>query len=317
MNGNDCLQLGSLSFTSNLIQGPLAGYSCQPFRELFNQFKPPAYCVSEMISAHDVIAKHQLGSRYLYRSTAEQILCYQISGTEPDVMAKAAIRLQEIGADIIDINCGCPKRKIRKKGAGSALLENHQVLLAIVSKVRDAISIPLTVKIRILDPDSDIALAQKLERIGIDALIVHGRRWDSDYDVACNLAAIKNIKQQVAIPVIANGDIKGRDSLANAITKSMCDAFMISRAGCGSPWLYQELLEDNFDAGAISTEEKLYCFMTHLQGLCTLEDEHKAVLQSKNLVRYYFRHYLTQDFLTKFYQQSSLLLVDKTLREHL
>jgi tRNA-dihydrouridine synthase len=115
---NSPLLIGSLTIPHRLIQGPLAGYSCAPFRAIFNQFTPPAYCVSEMCSANDVIHKHQANSRYLYRAPEERILAYQISGTDPQIMAQAAGHLQSIGADLIDLNCGCPKNKIRKKGAG-------------------------------------------------------------------------------------------------------------------------------------------------------------------------------------------------------
>lgn len=303
---NSPWQIGSLTLPNRLIQGPLAGYSCAPFRELFYQFTPPAFCVSEMSSAIDVLHKHSVQSRYIYRSPVETILAYQISGSEMDTMAQAALLLQTRGADLIDINCGCPKTKIRKKGAGSALLDEPQKLTDIVKKVRDTISIPLTVKIRIQDNDNDLILAKKIEAAGADALIVHGRRWTEDYNKECNMVQISQIKQYLNIPVIANGDIRHSASLQLAVERSACDAFMISRAGSGRPWIYKELLEQQ--VLALPHPQIIKLFIHHLEGLAQLEGEFKAVLQSKSLVRYYFRQ-LDQQQLQRFYKLDSIISI--------
>ncbi|MDR3442082.1 MAG: tRNA-dihydrouridine synthase family protein [Legionella sp.] len=311
---NSPLQIGSLTLPHRLIQGPLAGYSCAPFRTLFNYYLPPAYCVSEMSSAADILYKHTVNSRYVHRAAEERLLAYQISGTEPYVLAEAAAYLQRHGANLIDINCGCPKPKIRKKGAGSALLEAPEHLVAIVTAVRAVLNIPLTIKIRIQGNEQDLLLAKKIEEAGADALIVHGRRWIDDYDVMASLQQIAQIKQAVNIPVIANGDIHDVASLQNAVAVSGCDAFMIARAGSGQPWLYQELLEQR--AVEVSLSAKKQLFMTHLQGLADLEDEYKAVLQSKSLVRYYFRTLFDAPLLHRFYQLSSLEHIADFLLEH-
>ncbi|MBA2710692.1 MAG: tRNA-dihydrouridine synthase family protein [Tatlockia sp.] len=301
---NKQLKIGSLNLSNCLIQGPLAGFSCAPFRELFYKFRPPAYTVTEMISAHDVVHKHSLTSRYLYRSPKEKTLCYQISGSDPVLMAKAAVRLESLGADLIDINCGCPKEKIRKKGAGSALLEKPEQLARIVEAVRQAIKIPLTVKLRIQGPYSDFALAKNIEEAGADALIIHGRRWVDDYDIPADYIHIAQIKSQVSIPVIANGDIADQFSLQKAFLKSGCDAFMIARAGTGKPWLYQSLLEENNFVTDWDWQSAL--FLEHLQGLASLEGEFKAVLQSKSLIRYYFRNQLNGETVQAFYKLTTL-----------
>jgi nifR3 family TIM-barrel protein len=291
----------------------LAGYSCAPFRELFYQFVPPAFCVTEMSSAIDILHKHTPQSRYLYRSPKEKILAYQISGNDGQIMALAALRLQAQGADLIDINCGCPKTKIRKKGAGSALLDEPERLVDIIKRVREAISIPLTIKIRIQGNESDIILAQKIAAAGADALIVHGRRWMDDYDIACDLQQIAQIKQNIPIPVIANGDISSSATLKNALEISACDAFMIARAGSGRPWLYQELLEQR--SVKLNSAEKIKLFLLHLKGLAQLEDEFKAVLQSKSLVRYYFKKQLDKEELAQFYKLTSLEAIKSYLQQ--
>lgn len=308
------LQIGSITLPHRLIQGPLAGFSCAPFRKTFNQFSPPAFCVSEMMSANDVLYKHANQSRYIYRAPEEHILCYQIAGSDPAVMAKAASRLASLGASMIDINCGCPKPKIRKKGAGSALLENEERLYEIVAHVRAAISIPLTVKLRILGDERDIELATKIEAQGADALIVHGRRFIDDYDMPCDYLKIQQIKAALKIPVIANGDISDKASLEKAVLKSQSDAYMISRAGTGKPWLYQALLNLNSDDPSMSYQDLLDCFLMHLEGLKSLESEYQAVLQSRQLVRYYFGRWLNFDVLQGYYQLTELRQIRGFLR---
>ena len=293
------LRIGNLTFSNRLIQGPLAGISAAPFRRLFYQFLPPAYIVTEMMSANDVLTKHTPSSRYLYRAPEETQLCYQLSGTDPEIMAQAAVKLQQLGADVIDINCGCPKMKIRKKGAGSALMDNTERLLLIVNRIREKIQIPLTVKLRIYNTSEDFVLAKRLEKAGVDALIIHGRRWTDDYDTSCNFQQIALIKAHINIPVIANGDITDCHSLYKAVTESHADAYMVSRAGCGRPWLYQSLLQPHF-----TQPNKNVCidkFIQHVHHLSLLESEHQAVIQSRKFIQYYFPELRHTEQLNAFY----------------
>lgn len=310
---NSPLILGSLQLNHRLIQGPLAGFSCAPFRQLFTLFEQPAYCVSEMLSAHDVVYKHILTGRYLYRAPDEGRLCYQIAGHDPGLMAEAAAKLAELGADLIDINCGCPKNKIRKNGAGSALLDEPQRLLAIVTAVRQAIQCPLTVKIRLQGNSKDLELSRGIADAGADALIVHGRRWVDDYDLPCDLLQIAAIKRTIDIPLIANGDIVDSLTLHKALVETGCDGFMLARASTGKPWLFQELLRGI--AVEMDNAQLISLFMRHLQGLATLEGEYKAVLQSKSLVRYYFKKEVDLVFLQEFYKLTSLQSIEYSLKE--
>jgi tRNA-dihydrouridine synthase B len=308
---NSPLQFGNLSLDCRLIQGPLAGFSCAPFRALFSQFRAPAYCVSEMISAQDILHKQDPSNRYLYRSPQENKLCYQISGTDPYIMAEAAIKLVALNADLIDINCGCPKNKIRKKGAGSALLEQPERLISIVKHVRAAISRPLTVKIRLQTNKKNIELAKAIADAGADALIVHGRRWLDDYDIACDWQTIAEIKNAISIPVIANGDLEDIATITQAYAMTGCDAFMISRAGTGKPWLFDSLLK-GIDVIPYKNE-LIQLFIQHLQDLALLENEYKAVLQSKSLLRYYFGKGCDSEFLKQIYTLSSIQDIKNTL----
>lgn len=314
MDINSPFQLGSVTFPHRLIQGPLAGFSCAPFRAMYALFQQPAYCVSEMISAHDLLYRQP--ARFVSRAPEEGQLCYQLSGDDPVILAQAARYLASIGADVIDLNCGCPKPKIRKKGAGSALLTQPERLIRIIHAVKSELSIPLTVKIRIQDNEQDILLAQAIADAGADGLIVHGRRWQDDYDVACNIEQISSIKKQVTIPVIANGDIHDAQSLHRLAAASGCDAYMISRAGTGRPWLYQELLNpETLDSAALNFEHCMGYFMKHLEGLSELQDDYQAVLQSKTLARYYFKSWFKPQQLQDYYQLNTLLDIERYLSD--
>ena len=311
MDINTPFQIGTLSFANRLIQGPLAGYTCAPYRATFAQFAQPAYCVSEMISAHDLL--HRQPPRFLARDPKEKCVAYQLSGYHPDIMAKAAVIAQDAGADLIDINCGCPKTKIRKKGAGSALLAFPERIADIIAAIKGKISVPLTVKIRIQNTEEDLCLANMIEQAGADALIVHGRRWQDTYAQPCDQQEIAAIKRAVSLPVIANGDIADSVSLQNIMQTTGCDAYMISRAGTGKPWLYQSLLNPNMPL-SWTFEQAFAMFMTHIQGIAGLQNEYRAVLQSKTLVRYYFKPWIMREQLIGYYELDSFVGIAQYLR---
>lgn len=312
MDINSSFQIGALTFPHRLIQGPLAGYTCAPYRATFAAFQQPAYCVSEMISAHDLL--HRQPARFVARDPKEKYVTYQLSGYDPDVMAKAAVIMQGLGADMIDINCGCPKNKIRKKGAGSALLTSPDRIAQIITAIKARITIPLTVKIRVQGLEQDLNLAKIIEQAGADGLVVHGRRWQDNYEQPCDKQQIALIKRAVTIPVIANGDIADHASLQAMLKETACDAYMIARAGTGRPWLYQALLHPEAARSlSWSLSQAIAMFMSHLQGLAQLQNDYRAVLQSKTLVRYYFKPWLTSEQLLGYYDLDSFIKIEEYL----
>jgi len=193
------------------------------------------------------------------------------------------------------------------------LLDKSAHLVSIIEAIRQRISIPFTVKIRIFGDERDIALAVAIEAAGADALIVHGRRWSDEYEIPCDRSQIAKIKDALTIPVIANGDIFNDLSLHDMRIHTECDAYMISRAGCGNPWIYQHLLEEKAANKEVTFDERHAIFMTHLEGLARLENHHQAVLQSKTLVRYYFKTMLNDAQCQHFYTLDSLLAIERFL----
>ncbi len=286
------LQLGNLSLPSNLIQAPLAGVSCAPFRELIAEFAGVAYCATEMISAKTLL--HRPLRRYTYKSPREGLLSFQLSGNQVLELQKAAELACGYGADLIDLNCGCPVAKIRKKGCGSKLLSLSTTLAQIIQGIKSITTAPLSVKIRV-DGDSgdrfNTDVVKAVNDAGADFLIVHGRHWTEHYDTAVRLDEIASIVHHSAIPVIGNGDVKDYPSLQKMFTTTGCAGIMIGRAGVGQPWLFQMLSAQ--DQGQTyckpSTAEIGQLFLKHIQGLVELDNEIIATLQARKLSKYYFR----------------------------
>lgn len=288
------LQIGPKRFATNLIQAPLAGVSCAPFRELVWHFGGVAYCCTEMLSAQHIAKNSDRSPRYQFVSRQEGALCWQLSGNDPDYLARASARAVETGAAILDLNCGCPQPKIRKKTCGSRLLEDEKRLAALVRAMRQDARIPVTVKMRIDAGHGDfceVTLAKMLESAGADALIVHGRHWTHDYDIPCQLDSIARIVSAVSIPVIGNGDIHDAASLKHMFEQTKCAGFMIARASVGQPWLFAQLSAQLREESFVppSLQEIGQLFIRHINGLIKLEGERNAILQGRKFAKYYAR----------------------------
>jgi nifR3 family TIM-barrel protein len=283
-----------LTFKKRLIQAPLAGYSCAPFRVLAQRYGQPDFCCSEMLSAQDMCHNPKPKKRYSHKSAEEGLLCVQLAGNKPEYLAEAAQKAMAWGADFIDLNCGCPQPKIRKKGLGSYLLADDEHLYRLVHAIKNAVSVPVFAKIRV-DASSDDGfnrdVAQAIEAAGAAAITVHGRHWTYDYDIAVSYEDIAQIKACVTIPVIGNGDIYDTASAKKMLTATGCDAVMIARASVGQPWIFEQIYQELQGNVFIppSLDDIKHIFFEHVAGLMQLENEKTAVLQSRKLLKYYFR----------------------------
>lgn len=285
------LHIGPLQFESNLIQAPLAGISCAPFRSLIWEFGGVAYCCTEMLSAHDIAKGVLREPRFQVRYSNEKILCWQLSGNNPEHLAISSDYAISQGANILDLNCGCPQPKIRKKGCGSRLLNDEKKLTELIKSMQRDKKIPVTIKMRIDAGQKefcDITLAKMLEDTGVDAITVHGRHWSDDYDVPCEIESIAKIADAVKIPVIGNGDIDSVNQLKKFLSDTQCAGFMIGRAGVGQPWIFQQLFNTTFTPPHPKIIGEL--FLKHISGLIELEGEYQAILQSRKLGKYYVQH---------------------------
>lgn len=289
------LKLGDRVFPHNLIQGPLAGISCAPFRRLAWEQSEPAFSCTEMISCKTLINKPVYAQqRFLRKDPHEGPVCFQLSGNNPDEVAQATKIATDHGADLIDLNCGCPVKKIRVRGAGSRLLTNPNLLYKLICAMKNNTKVPISVKIRVEGQSGDSfhdELAKVITEAGADYLIVHGRHWTEHYETACNYEHIRYFVNAMKIPVIGNGDIACVDSLKKMFATG-CAGVMIGRAGVGQPWLIRKLMaeyhQDNFSEPHLTTKGKM--FLQHVTELMALINNEKfSILQARKFAKYYAR----------------------------
>ncbi len=285
------ITLGKVKFPANLIQAPLAGVSCAPFRELIWQFGGAAYCCTEMISAKTLLGKPEV--RYVYKSKVEGPVAFQLSGNNPDELARAAVLAVEHGADVIDLNSGCPVDKIRKKGCGSKLLADAAKLYQITKAIKANVDVPVSIKIRVDGESGDTFntdVVQAINDAGADFMVVHGRHWTEHYETKVRLDEIARIVAVSNIPVIGNGDVTDLTSLQQMLSTG-CAGAMVGRASVGRPWLFAALAaQDRGEAYVVPSKAEIGALLLkHIQGLIALENERLAVLQARKLAKYYAR----------------------------
>lgn len=237
------MQIGPHTLETPLIVAPMAGVTDRPFRELCLRLGA-GMAVSEMLLANPDVWDTQKTRMRMDHSAEGGLRSVQIAGADPEMMAFAARYNVEQGAQIVDINMGCPAKKVNKKLAGSALLRQPDLVRSICRAVVDAVDVPVTLKIRTgWDPDNRNGeeIARIAEDCGIAALAVHGRtraclyKGEAEYDI------IRAIKQAVSIPVVANGDIDSPEKARYVLDYTGVDAVMIGRAAQGRPWIFREI----------------------------------------------------------------------------
>ncbi|HHQ4682220.1 TPA: tRNA dihydrouridine synthase DusB [Aeromonas veronii] len=237
------MQIGPHTLETPLIVAPMAGVTDRPFRELCLRLGA-SMAVSEMLLANPDVWDTQKTRMRMDHSAEGGLRSVQIAGADPEMMAFAARYNVEQGAQIVDINMGCPAKKVNKKLAGSALLRAPDQVKAICRAVVDAVEVPVTLKIRTgWDPDNrnGVEIARIAEDCGIAALAVHGRTRACLYKGEAEYDTIRAIKQAVSIPVVANGDINSPEKARYVLDYTGVDAVMIGRAAQGRPWIFREI----------------------------------------------------------------------------
>jgi tRNA-dihydrouridine synthase B len=235
--------IGPYKLENNLLLAPMAGVTDRPFRQLCRKLGA-GLAVSEMISADASLwGSRKTVKRLDHRGEAGPI-AVQILGSDPGMMAEAACANVESGAEIIDINMGCPAKKVCRKAAGSALLQHEPLVEAILQRVVEAVDVPVTLKIRTgqhPQQKNGIRIAAIAEASGIQALAVHGRTRACKFAGQAEYETIAAIKRAVNIPVIANGDIDSPEKAQQVLETTGADALMIGRAAQGRPWIFRQI----------------------------------------------------------------------------
>jgi len=288
------MRIGTIELENNLILAPMAGVSDRPFRDLCRR-SGAALAVSEMVSADTALWGSRKTIRRLAHGGETAPVSAQILGADPVAMAEAARANLDLGAHIIDINMGCPAKKVCKVAAGAALLRDEILVGRILTATVAAVSVPVTLKIRTGWSPAErnaLRIARIANESGIAALAVHGRTRACGYGGAAEYETIRAIKEEVSIPVIANGDIDSPQKARFVLDYTGADGIMIGRAAQGRPWIFREIaayLATGIEAPAPSREWVRHVLHSHLHALHRFYGPVLGVLVARKHLAWYAR----------------------------
>ena len=285
-------KIDNIEINNPLVIAPMAGISNAAFRSICFNFKA-GLVYSEMVSDKALHYKDIKTKELLISYDEEHPLTMQIFGRDIDTMVEAAIYLDtQTNCDIIDINMGCPANKIVKSGGGSNLLREPEHAINIVKNVVQAVNKPVTVKMRLGYDHNNINflyLAKEFEKVGAKAIALHGRTKSDLYHGSANWDYIKQLKENLNIPVIGNGDIKSLEDYIKYKEYSKCDGIMIGRGILGNPFLIEEILayENNTEYNVPTYTQKLEMCLNHALKLVELKGERIAMKQMRGIAPWY------------------------------
>ena len=286
------MKIGPYTLPNNLILAPMAGVTDRPFRQLCRE-QGAGLVVSEMVSSNALLWGSEKTRRRIDHEGEGEPVSVQIAGAVPDQMAEAARFNVDHGAQIIDINMGCPAKKVCNVMAGSALLQDEALVGRILDAVVAAVDVPVTLKIRTgWDPEhkNAVRIARIAEQAGIQALAVHGRTRACAYRGEAEHDTVRDIKSAVSIPVIANGDITTPERAEQVLQQTGADAVMIGRAAQGRPWIFREILryrETGQHLPAPQPSEICALLTGHLQNLYAFYGEYTGVRVARKHIAWY------------------------------
>ncbi len=286
------MQIGTVKLPNPVILAPMAGVTDLPFRLLAKEMGC-GLVYSEMISDKGLNYNNSHTLDLVRINEKERPVAMQIFGSEPGSMARAAAIVEETGADIIDLNMGCPTPKIVKNGEGAALMRQPDLAFAIMQNVIKTVKCPVTVKIRKGWDETSVNavhMAKLAEEAGISAIAVHGRTRAQFYAGEADWDIIYEVKRNVSIPVIGNGDIRTPQDASRMLTDTGCDGIMIGRGAQGNPWIFRQILH-YWATGALlpvpSFDERLDVLLRHMEMLITHKGEYVGIREMRRHAAWY------------------------------
>ena len=290
------LDVGNIKLNNNVFLAPMAGVTDIAFRKIVRDVSSPALTFTEMASSKAMEFGSNKTEKLLKIPEYERPSAVQIFGSNKTVISDTIKKLNEDeNIDIIDINMGCPVPKVAVRAqAGSALLKDPDKIFDIVSSVVSAVNVPVTVKIR-SGWDSNhinaVEVAKVIEKAGASAICVHPRTRSQGYSGKADWNIIKEVKENVSIPVIGNGDIKSPEDAKRMLEETKCDAVMIGRGVLGNPWLIKNIVNylDGKDVIDVSIVDRIDMCLKHLKLLDSLKNEKLACLEIRNHISWYFK----------------------------
>lgn len=290
---NKELTIGRIKLKNNILMAPMAGVTDFAFRHMCLKFGAGLVC-TEMISSKALYYNDAKTMKLIETDGSEVPFAVQIFGSDPLIMAQTAYKALSSGADILDINMGCPAPKVANNGDGSALLKNPKLIGEIVRAVVAAVDVPVTCKIRSgFDSVADVSeIAKIIEDGGAAAITVHPRTRAMYYSGTANRSIIKKVKDSVKIPVIGNGDIFTAESALSMTEETGCDGVMVARGAQGNPFIFRQINE-LFSHGKVSCqptqEERLDCMTEHIKLLIERKGEYVGIREARGHIAWYLK----------------------------
>jgi len=284
------LSIGSLTLGNNLILAPMAGITNLPFR-LLTREQGASLCFTEMVSVNGLVREGRKTFELLRSVPEDRPLGIQLFGDDPQLLAEGA-RMVEGHGDLIDINMGCPVKKVVGTGAGSALLREPARVRAIIRETRRATRLPLTVKIRsgwVCDEANFLEIARIAEDEGCDAITLHPRSRSQMFEGHADWRKIAEMKQRVKIPVIGSGDLFTASDVTAMLAETGCDGVMVARGALGNPWIFSQALAllDGREPAPPAPEERLRAALRHLELFTELSGERVALREMRKHFGWY------------------------------
>lgn len=291
------MRFGPFELSSNLFLSPLAGYTNLPMRLTVRELGGLAWATTDLVNARSLLERNPTALKLVASAPADRPLAIQLFGSVPEEMRDAAVMCQELGANSVDINMGCPVKKVVKIGGGSAMMTELAKTGALVRGMIAAVKIPVTAKMRLGWDDENLTapdLARVLEEVGVAALFVHGRTRAQGFAGTVNLAGIRAVVQAVSIPVIGNGDVTTPQAARHMLDETGCAGVSIGRGAFYDPWIFRRT--DHFlRTGELLPEpdlaERLRVLRRHFERYCEFYGEEQGAKLFRRVAPWYAKRF--------------------------